>query len=355
MSRRAAVSPDWNHLTARNRPRHAAGAAEPPFDGRLVCLGAVGHDDLGSLAPFVPLSGQEPRQRLGVAVGNHGEHLAGVAVHQHRHTAAPTADRGLIDQQQPASSPAAMPADQPRPSDHQRVHQIPAQPAPTGRRVDRHRPRVGHHTTRQPARETALERRMILAETTPARPAHQPPPLPHQRGRPARHPQVAHLVVTTVMSPPARRPAVRALQAPHHRHDPHHQPTRRVDHHPGHPDLRQPQPHRHNISRHRGPPGPASHEHRPQQGLDPHPRTLNPPSPQKNAKNQQPTSQVEAELGFAALVGTHQAGCQGVARHRTGHRSGDVGGADRYRVLSGLRLAIHRILSQTLARGHSTM
>ena len=32
-------------------------------------------------------------------------------------------------------------------------------------------------------------------------------------------------------------------------------PPGRVDNHPQHPDLRQPQPHRHNISRHRGPPG----------------------------------------------------------------------------------------------------
>ncbi len=267
--------------------QHVAGAAEPPFDCCLVRLRAVGHHDLHALAPSVPLGGQEPRQRLGVAVGHHREHLAGVAVHEHRHVPVPTADRGPLHQKQPASSPPPAVRDQPRIDDHQRIDQTPAQPAAAGRRVDRHRPRVLDHTTGQPGRETALERRAVLAEPTAARPPHQPPPPPHQRHRPTRHLQIAHLVVAAAMHPPARRRAARPLRTQHCRDDPHRQPLGQVDQHPQHPHLRQPQPHRHNISRHRGPPGLGACKHRTQQGLDPYPRTLNPPSSQKIAKSRQ--------------------------------------------------------------------
>ncbi|MCY3894447.1 MAG: hypothetical protein OXF65_14275, partial [Acidimicrobiaceae bacterium] len=51
-------------------------------------------------------------------------------------------------------------------------------------------------------------------------------------------------------------------------------------------DARQPQPHRHNITIHRGPPGFGVHKHRSQQGLDPYKRTLNPPSSPKKPKGQ---------------------------------------------------------------------
>ncbi len=43
-------------------------------------------------------------------------------------------------------------------------------------------------------------------------------------------------------------------------------------------------PHRHNITRHRGPPGFGVFKHRSQQGLDPYKRTLNPPSSQQKTK-----------------------------------------------------------------------
>ncbi len=261
-----------------------AGVAEPLIDRCFVRRRAVGDDDLHGFAPSGPLGGQKAAERLGVAVGHHGEHLAGVAVDDHRHAAVPFADRGLVHPQHPASLPAAVLADQPRPCDHQRVHQLPAHLVAFGCRVDRHRTGVFDQPAGQTRRDAALEPLMALDETAAARLAHQPPPLPDQRHRPPRHLQVADLVVPAVMNLPARDPAIGASGAAHRRAHPHHQLLRRVDDDPLHFDTRQPQPHRHNITRHRGPPGFSVHKHRSPQGLDPYKRTLNPPSSQQKTK-----------------------------------------------------------------------
>ena len=264
--------------------QHVAGVAEPLVYRCLVGLGAVGHHDLHALAPSVPLRGQKARQGLGAAVGHHREHLAGVAVDQHRHVPVALADRGLVHQQHPASLPAAAVGDQTRPGHHQSVHQPPAQPVTSGRGVDRHLAGVGHQPAGQPRSDTALERRVVLHEPPVADIAHHPAPLPQQRHRPPRHLQIAYLALAAVMATPAGRPAIGAARTRHRRDHPHRQPLRRVDDHPQHLDPRQPQPHRHNITRHRGPPGFGVSKHRSQQGLDPYLRTLNPPSSHKNAK-----------------------------------------------------------------------
>ena len=262
-----------------------AGVAEPRLYGCLVRLGAVGHHDLHAAAPSMPLGSQKAAQSLGVAVGHHGEHLAGVAVDEHRHIPVPLADRGLVHQQHPTPLPPTMVGDQTRPGHHQSVDQLPAHLVTLRRRVDRHLTRVGHQPTGQTRRDTALERRMVLHEPPAAADAADHAPLlEHQRHRPARHLQVADLPVPAIMSLPARGPAIRTTRAAHRRAHPHHQPLRRVDHHPQHFDTRQPQPHRHNITLHRGPPGFGISQHRSPHGLDPYKRTLNPPSSQQKAK-----------------------------------------------------------------------
>ena len=88
-----------------------AGVAEPRLYCCFVRRRAVGHDDLHRFAPPGPLGGQKTAQRLGIAVGHHGEHLAGVAVDDHRDVAVPFADRGLVHQQHPAPPPPAVLAD----------------------------------------------------------------------------------------------------------------------------------------------------------------------------------------------------------------------------------------------------
>ena len=51
-----------------------AGVAEPRLYRCFVRRRAVGDDDLHRFAPSGPLGGQERAERLGVAVGHHGEH-----------------------------------------------------------------------------------------------------------------------------------------------------------------------------------------------------------------------------------------------------------------------------------------
>ena len=96
--------------------QHMAGVAEPHLDRGLVRRRAVGHHDLHGFAPSMPLGSQKAAQSLGVAVGHHGEHLAGVAVDDHRHVAVPLADRGPLHPQHPASLPAAVLAGQQLPA-----------------------------------------------------------------------------------------------------------------------------------------------------------------------------------------------------------------------------------------------
>ncbi|WP_419837084.1 hypothetical protein [Candidatus Poriferisodalis sp.] len=51
---------------------------------------------------FGSLSSRMATECCAVALGHHGEHLAGVAVHGHRHVPVPLAHRGLVHQQHPA-------------------------------------------------------------------------------------------------------------------------------------------------------------------------------------------------------------------------------------------------------------
>jgi len=87
------------------------------------------------------------------------------------------------------------------------------------------------------------------------RSAAEPSPVPHQRGAPPRHPNVANVASAGVMHPCATEPARRAPRAHHRRLDLHNQLARRVDLHSQHACLTQPHPHPHNIRSHRGPPG----------------------------------------------------------------------------------------------------
>ena len=186
---------------------------------------------------------------------DHREGAAGVAVDDDGHIAVPFAHRGLVDQQHRAAAAAAPLSDQSRPRVHQGAHTVPVHTVAARRRAERHHLRVSDQPTRQTRGESALEGRMVLQEAAVAVVAHHPAPRPHQQGAPSRHFQVADLLVAAVMHPAALEPALRAAQPPERRLDAHHQRARSVLDHLQHTDLRQVQPHCHNIASHRGPPG----------------------------------------------------------------------------------------------------
>ena len=186
---------------------------------------------------------------------DHRQGAPGVAVDDHGHIAVPFAHRGLVDQQHRAAAAAAPLSDQGRPRVHQGGDRVPVHTVAAHHRVERHHLRVSDQPTRQTPRQRALERRMVLQEAAVAVVAHHPAPRPHQHRAPSRHLQVADLLVAAVMHPAALEPALHTAQPPERRLDAHHQRARSVLDHLQHTDLRQVQPHRHNIASHRGPPG----------------------------------------------------------------------------------------------------
>ena len=124
------------------------------------------------------------------------------------------------------------------------------QDRPASLQVNAHDRVFGTHT-----RQRALERGMVLQEAAVAVVAHHPAPRPHQQGAPSRHLQVADLLGAAVMHPAALEPALRTAQPQQRRLDAHHKRARGVLDHLQHTDLRQVQPHPHNIASQRGPPG----------------------------------------------------------------------------------------------------
>ena len=59
--------------------QHVGGVAQVSVDGGLVCLQAVGGDDLHADAPAVALSDEEPAQRLSGPVRDHVQQPTAVA------------------------------------------------------------------------------------------------------------------------------------------------------------------------------------------------------------------------------------------------------------------------------------
>ena len=105
--------------------QHMAGVTEMGVDGCLVGLRPVRDDHLDAAAPAWPLFDEKPGQRSSVAMLDHGQDLAGVCVDDHRHVAVAFAHRGLIDQQHPTTTAAAMLGHQRRPRRDQVLDQMP--------------------------------------------------------------------------------------------------------------------------------------------------------------------------------------------------------------------------------------
>ncbi len=137
---------------------------------------------------------------------------------------APLADRGLVRPKHPAPAAAAMIPHQTRVRDRQRRHRVPAHPMTARHSRHRHVAGIGRQPPRHTGRDAALQRRVILQEPPTAAVAVHPPPAPHQRGRPARDPQVPDPLGAPVMDPPASLAAVRAHRPRRRRAHPHHQP-----------------------------------------------------------------------------------------------------------------------------------
>ena len=209
--------------------QHVAGVSQVGVDGG-ACRpwSRRNDDDFDSLAPSVALLHQKRRQRSRVAVLDHRQGLAGVAVDDHGHIAVPLAHRGLIDQKHPAPAAAAVLGHQIRPGLDHTVDQMPAEVMAPCRRPQRHDPRIRDEPARQTPRQLVLELGMILEMARRAVVAHEPAPQPHQRRASPRHLQIAHLAPAGVVHPYAAEPARRAARPPHRRLDLHPQLARRV-------------------------------------------------------------------------------------------------------------------------------
>ncbi len=105
------------------------------LDRRPIGLGPVGDRDVHAGAPAAALLDQKARQGGLVAVGDHPQHLTGLAVLQHGDVAVAAAHGGFVDQQHPTARRAAMGGDQDRPR----------QAMAAGHGPHRHDLGVGHH------------------------------------------------------------------------------------------------------------------------------------------------------------------------------------------------------------------
>jgi hypothetical protein len=262
-----------------------------------VGLGAVGDHDLHPPAPAPSLGDEEARQGDLVAVGDHREDFAGLAVLQDRDVAVPAAHRGLVNQQDTAAARPAVFADLRRPAGHERHDGRPPQTVTASDRTDRHHPRIRHECSGEAVGETTFELVMNLEVALPAVGAREPAALPHQRDRPARHRQISDLAGAGVVNVPAHEPTIRATRPRTRRRDRHDQRVDRVREHREHADQPQMQPHLHTVGSHPGPPWIDVEQHRFQRGPDPHRWT--PTSPSSHNHAQRRSSAVRANLSNA--------------------------------------------------------
>ena len=105
-----------------------AGVTEMGVDGSLVGPRPVRDDHLGRLRhQRGPCSMKKPGPRSGVAVLDHGQDRAGVAVLNDGDVAVALAHRGLINQQHPAPLAAAVLGHQRRPHVNEVLDQMPVE------------------------------------------------------------------------------------------------------------------------------------------------------------------------------------------------------------------------------------
>ena len=76
--------------------QHMTGLGQTSVNGGLVGFGSVADDDFDPSTPLVGLRHQKPSQRSAVAMLDHRQHLAGVAVLDHCHIAVAFTHRCLI-------------------------------------------------------------------------------------------------------------------------------------------------------------------------------------------------------------------------------------------------------------------
>ena len=144
---------------------------------------------------------------------DHGQDLAGVAVDDHGHIAVAFAHRGLIDQQHPTTTAAAMLGHQRRPRRDQVHDQMPVKAMAANHRANRHDLGISDELASQTPSQTALEHDMVLQVTFIAVGTHEPAPDPHQRHTPPAHRQIPDHAAPPVMHRAALEPAERTTRA----------------------------------------------------------------------------------------------------------------------------------------------
>ena len=88
---------------------------------------------------------------------DHGQDLAGVAVDDHGHIAVAFAHRGLIDQQHPTTTAAAMLGHQRRPHVNEVLDQMPVKAMAAHHRANRHDLGISDELAGQTTGQSALE------------------------------------------------------------------------------------------------------------------------------------------------------------------------------------------------------
>ena len=229
-----------------------AGVTEMGVDGSLVGLRAIGHDDLDAAAPAWALFDEEPRQRSGVAVLDHGQDLAGVAVLNDGDVAVAFAHRGLINQQHPAPLAAAVLGHQRRPHVNEVLDQMPVETMAANHGSDGHDLGVGDELASQPPGQAAFELAVIFEVACVAVGAAEPPSDPHQRHTASAHRQIPDLAPTPVVHRSGLEPAERTARPRPSRRHLNLEPGRRVNQNREYANETQVQPHPHSVNSHRG-------------------------------------------------------------------------------------------------------
>ena len=188
---------------------------------------------------------------------DHGQDLAGVCVDDHRHVAVAFAHRGLIDQQHPTTTAAAMLGHQRRPHVNEVLDQMPVKAMAANHRANRHDLGISDELASQPPSQTTFEHDMVLQMTHVAVGAAEPAPDPHQRHTPPADGQIPDHAATPVMHRTALEPTERTTRPRPSRRHLNLEPRWRINQHREYANETQVQPHPHSVNSHRGLPGSA--------------------------------------------------------------------------------------------------
>ena len=179
---------------------------------------------------------------------DHGQDLAGVAVLNDGDVAVAFAHRGLINQQHPTTTAAAMLGHQRRPRRDQVLDQMPVKAMAAHHRANRHDLGISDELASQPPSQTAFEHDMVLQVTFVAVGTHEPTPDPHQRHTPPAHRQIPDLAPTPIMHRTALETTEQTTRPRPSRRHLNLETRWRINQHSEHANETQVQPHPHSVN-----------------------------------------------------------------------------------------------------------